>query len=182
MTVISSSFNATRLKASVHLASKDRWRYLRSMRTHEMLFFLSTSEGPSEDVTRVFPTGPNAWTVQDTRLAQMSLNTDWAYYGAAGRFLKVFFFVYLARPTIDRFTRTGTCDISFIMYTRRLPACRSRRAKSYTHGTAALPPTRARNENTSSPFSRAVRNMPRNAHGSVVLAFDRHSFVESSGA
>lgn len=43
----------------------------------------------SEDTQRVFPTGDNTWMVRDARLAQMSLNTDWSYYGAVDRFLKV---------------------------------------------------------------------------------------------
>eukprot|EP00752_Nemacystus_decipiens_P008108 g7248.t1 len=43
----------------------------------------------SEDSVRVFADGANRWLVRDTRLAQMSLNTDWEYYGAVDRFLKV---------------------------------------------------------------------------------------------
>jgi len=43
----------------------------------------------SEDSARVFSGGANRWLVRDTRLAQMSLNTDWEYYGAVDRFLKV---------------------------------------------------------------------------------------------
>ncbi|CAM9626449.1 unnamed protein product, partial [Ectocarpus fasciculatus] len=43
----------------------------------------------SEDSARVFADGANRWLIRDTRLAQMSLNTDWEYYGAVDRFLKV---------------------------------------------------------------------------------------------
>ncbi|CAN0283300.1 unnamed protein product [Ectocarpus sp. 4 AP-2014] len=43
----------------------------------------------SEDSARVFSDGANRWLIRDTRLAQMSLNTDWEYYGAVDRFLKV---------------------------------------------------------------------------------------------
>ncbi|CAM9518893.1 unnamed protein product [Laminaria digitata] len=43
----------------------------------------------SEDSARVFGAGDNRWIVRDTRLVQMSLNTDWDYYGAVDRFLKV---------------------------------------------------------------------------------------------
>lgn len=43
----------------------------------------------SEDSARVLSAGEKRWSIRDTRLAQMSLNTDWEYYGAVGRFLKV---------------------------------------------------------------------------------------------
>lgn len=56
-----------------------------------MLFFglALCADDISEDSARVFADGANRWLVRDTRLAQMSLNTDWEYYGAVDRFLKV---------------------------------------------------------------------------------------------
>lgn len=51
----------------------------------------------SEDSARVFGAGENRWIVKDTRLVQMSLNTDWEYYGAVDRFLKVRCLVIAAR-------------------------------------------------------------------------------------
>lgn len=51
--------------------------------------FAPFADDISEDSARVFAAGANRWLVRDTRLAQMSLNTDWEYYGAVDRFLKV---------------------------------------------------------------------------------------------
>lgn len=51
--------------------------------------FALPADDISEDSSRVFVDGANRWLVRDTRLAQMSLNTDWEYYGAVDRFLKV---------------------------------------------------------------------------------------------
>lgn len=60
------------------------------------------SEVISEDSARVFADGANRWVIRDTRLAQMSLNTDWEYYGAVDRFLK-------ARPAAAAFAACGAC-------------------------------------------------------------------------
>lgn len=59
------------------------------MHTFTYTLFLPAGDDISEDSTRVFSMGRNTWTVKDARLAQMSLNTDWEYYDAIDRFLKV---------------------------------------------------------------------------------------------
>lgn len=69
-----------------------RWGLSPEYVTDRFLFFFGLArraEDISEDSTRVFADGANRWLVRDTRLAQMSLNTDWEYYGAVDRFLKV---------------------------------------------------------------------------------------------
>ncbi|CAM9920455.1 unnamed protein product [Ascophyllum nodosum] len=43
----------------------------------------------SETASRVFASGNHRWSIRDARLSQMCFNTDWEYYGAVGRFLKV---------------------------------------------------------------------------------------------
>lgn len=64
--------------------------YVVIIRTHLSLSVRRSGDAEiSEDTQRVFPMGDNAWIVRDARLAQMSLNTDWSYYGAVDRFLKV---------------------------------------------------------------------------------------------
>ena len=57
--------------------------------THDYPQLSPYADEISETASRVFASGNHRWSIRDARLSQMCFNTDWEYYGAVGRFLKV---------------------------------------------------------------------------------------------